>query len=173
MRRLPALTAFTAPAPVSYLRLAPGHWAGGAAAFGADNREAAIRICAGRHGPDGVDPRQYNFEFRSADAAASPHATLAVLVQAGLEGLREGLPTPPLVERDPSDLSDAEREALDVRWLPRSLEEALAAAEAEDAVRGWFPDPLWQAYVSLKRHELAAAGELAPDAVIRSYLDAY
>ena len=56
--------------------------------------------------------------------------TLAVLVHAGLEGLRDGLPTPPLIERDPSDLSDEEREALDVRWLPRSLEEALAAAEA-------------------------------------------
>ena len=99
--------------------------------------------------------------------------TLAVLVQAGLEGLREDLPTPPLVERDPSDLSDAEREALDVRWLPRSLEEALAAAEAADAVRGWFSDPLWQAYVSLKRHELAAVTERSPDTVIRSYFDAY
>ena len=173
MRRLPALTAFTAPSPVSYLRLAPGHWAGGAAAFGADNREAAIRICAGRHGPGGIDARQYNFEFRSADAAASPHLTLAVLVHAGLEGLREGLPTPPLIERDPSDLTDAEREALDVRWLPRSLEEALAAAEADDEVRGWFPDALWQAYGSLKRHELAAVAEQSPDAVIRSYLDAY
>ena len=173
MRRLPALTAFTAPSPVSYLRLAPGHWAGGAAAFGADNREAAIRICAGRHGPGGIDARQYNFEFRSADAAASPHLTLAVLVHAGLEGLREGLPTPPLIERDPSDLTDAEREALDVRWLPRSLEEALAAAEADDEVRGWFSDALWQAYGSLKRHELAAVAEQSPDAVIRSYLDAY
>ena len=99
--------------------------------------------------------------------------TLAVLVQAGLEGLRDSLPTPPLVERDPSDLSDEEREALDVRWLPRSLEEALAAAESEETVRGWFPDPLWQAYVSLKRHELAAVTERSPDTVIRSYLDAY
>ena len=173
MRHLAALTAFTAPSPVSYFRLAPGHWAGGAAAFGADNREAAIRICSGRHGPGGVDAGQYNFEFRSADASASPHLTLAVLVHAGLAGLREGLPTPPLVERDPSDLSDAEREERGVRWLPRSLEDALAAAEADDTVRGWFPDALWQAYVALKRHELAAVTERAPDAVIRSYLDAY
>ena len=173
MRRLPALTAFAAPSPISYLRLAPGHWAGGAAAFGADNREAAIRICAGRHGPEGVDARQYNFEFRSADATASPHLTLAVLVHAGLSGLREELPAPPLVEREPSDLSDAEREELGVRWLPRSLEEALAAAEAEEEMRGWFPDPLWRAYFSLKRHELAAVSERSPEAVIRSYLDAY
>ena len=173
MRHLPALTAFTAPSPVSYLRLAPGHWAGGAAAFGADNREAAIRICAGRRCPGGVDARQYNFEFRAADAAASPHLTLAVLVHAGLAGLREGLPTPPLVERDPSDLTEEERAALGVRWLPRSLEEALAAAEADEDVRGWFPDALWQAFVALKRHELAAVTERAPDAVIRSYLDAY
>ena len=60
-----------------------------------------------------------------------------------------------------------------VRWLPRSLEEALAAAEADEAVRGWFSEPVWRAYGALKRHELAAAAELSPDAVIRSYLDAY
>ena len=178
MRRLPALTAFTAPSPVSYLRLAPGHWAGAATAFGADNREAAVRICAGRtdlgrHGPGGVDAGQYNFEFRAADAAASPHLTLAVLVHAGLAGLREALPAPPLVTRDPSDLGDEERDALGVRWLPRSLEEALAEAEADDEMRGWFPAALWQAYVALKRHELAAVAERAQDSVIRSYLDAY
>ena len=178
MRRLPALTAFTAPSPVSYLRLAPGHWAGAATAFGADNREAAVRICAGRtdlgrHGPGGVDASQYNFEFRAADAAASPHLVLALLVHAGLAGLREALPTPPLVARDPSELSDEERQELGVRWLPRSLEEALAAAEADDDMRGWFPAALWLAYGALKRHELAAVAESTQDSVIRSYLDAY
>ena len=87
--------------------------------------------------------------------------------------MREELPAPPLVEREPSGLSDAEREELGVRWLPRSLEEALAAAEAEEEMRGWFLDPLWRAYFSLKRHELAAVSERSPEAVIRSYLDAY
>ena len=173
MQRLPALAAFTAPSPVSYLRLAPGHWAGAATAFGADNREAAIRICAGRHGPGGVEADRYHFEFRPADAAASPHLALAVLIHAGLAGLRAGLPTPPLTDRDPSDLTDAEREALGVRWLPRSLAEALAAAEDDAEMAGWFPDALWQAYVALKRHELAAVTERAQETVIRSYLDAY
>ena len=178
MRRLPALTAFTAPSPVSYLRLAPGHWAGAATAFGADNREAAVRICAGRtdlgrHGPGGVDAGQYNFEFRAADAAASPHLTLAVLVHAGLAGLREALPAPPLVTRDPSGPR-----------RPRAgrARRALAAALARRGARGGggrrrharlVSAALWQAYVALKRHELAAVAERAQDSVIRSYLDAY
>ena len=126
-----------------------------------------------RHGPGGVDASQYNFEFRAADAAASPHLVLALLIHAGLAGLREALPTPPLVARDPSELSDEERQELGVRWLPRSLEEALAAAEADDEMRGWFPAALWLAYVALKRHELAAVAESTQDSVIRSYLDAY
>ena len=59
-----------------------------------------------------------------------------------------------------------------VRWLPRSLEDALTAAEADGEMRGWFPDALWRAYVALKRHELAATAERDLDGVIRSYLDA-
>ena len=154
LRHLPAITAFSAPSPVSYYRLTPQHWAGAAGAFGVDNREAAIRVCKGREGAGFDIAAQFNLEFRAADCAASPHLLLAILVRAGLTGLRENLELPPQLECDPAGLSEAEQKRLGITALPGSLEQALGAAEADEAVRGWLPDGLWSAYFSLKRNEL-------------------
>ena len=38
--------AFTAPSPNSYQRLAPGMWSSAYAAYGLDNREAAVRLAS-------------------------------------------------------------------------------------------------------------------------------
>ena len=173
LRHLPALTAFSAPSPVSYCRLMPGHWAGAAAAFGADNREAAVRVCRGREG-EGFDVApQFNLEFRAADPAASPHLLLAVLVQAGLAGLREKLDAPPPLDRDPADLSNADRERLGIASLPGSLEDALAAAQADETVRGWFREELWDTYLSLKRSELEYVADMTMDEKIAAYRNVY
>jgi glutamine synthetase len=96
-----------------------------------------------------------------------------VLVLAGLEGILAGMPDPPLVQRDPADLSDEERERLGVRRLPPSLEEALAALEADDVVRAWFPQELWDCYLSLKRTELGLVAELPPAHACARYADVY
>jgi glutamine synthetase len=50
LEHLPAVMAFTAPSPNSYQRLAPGMWASAYAAYGLDNREAAVRLARGRQG---------------------------------------------------------------------------------------------------------------------------
>jgi glutamine synthetase len=173
LRHLPALTAFSAPSPVSYCRLMPGHWAGAAAAFGADNREAAMRVCRGREGAGFDIAPQVNLEFRAGDGAASPHLLLAVLVQAGLAGLRENLDAPAPLDRDPADLSDADQKRLGIASLPSSLEDALAAAEADQTVRGWFPKELWQAYFSLKRSELEFVADMTMDEKITAYRNVY
>src|SRR5215204_264244 len=50
LEHLSAVMAFTAPSPNSYQRLAPGMWASAYAAYGLDNREAAVRLARGRQG---------------------------------------------------------------------------------------------------------------------------
>ena len=44
LEHMPAVMAFTAPSPNSYQRLAPGMWSSAYAAYGPDNREAAVRV---------------------------------------------------------------------------------------------------------------------------------
>ena len=116
---------------------------------------------------------QVNLEFRAGDGAASPHLLLAVLVQAGLAGLRENLDAPAPLDRDPADLSDADQKRLGIASLPSSLEDALAAAEADQTVRGWFPKELWQAYFSLKRSELEFVADMTMDEKITAYRNVY
>jgi glutamine synthetase len=170
LEHLPALCAFTAPSVVSYLRLGPHHWSAGFGYVGERDREATIRIPPLAKG----DPaRQFNLEFRAADAAACPHLALAVLVLAGLRGIKEDLPEPHLMEGDPSELDEEERRRLGLRSLPNSLEEALGALESDAVVRSWLSKDLLDCYLSLKRTEISLLDGADPKEACERYLRVY
>jgi glutamine synthetase len=173
LRHLPALVALTAPSAISYLRLTPHRWSAAFTAFGDRNREAAVRIAPTSTMAGGDPASQFNLEYRAADAAASPHLVLAAIARAGLEGIRDQLPDPPLINADPSELEDEERQRLGVRRLPASLDEALDALEKDHVVRSWLPEELWDCYLSLKRTELRLLEGLEPAEMCRRYLDVY
>jgi glutamine synthetase len=155
-----ALSAICAPSPVSAERLRPHHWSAGAACLGVRNRETLLRIPP-LVGVGGGDPgAQMRLEFRAADASANPHLALGAIVRAGLAGIVAGLPTPPILDRDPATLDEREAERFEIGGLPGSLGDALAALEDDQAARAWLGPPLLNAYLSLKRAELAATGEM-------------
>jgi glutamine synthetase len=171
VRYMPELCALVAPSPVSYLRLGPHHWSCGYAAFGIQNREATIRSCPS---PDPKKPAQaFNLELRPPDATASPYMVLGALVRAGLEGIRQKLPLPSILDRDPADYSDSEREKLGVRSLPSTLGEALDLMLKSNVVTSWLPDLLRESYVAVKRKEIEMFAEATPEAMCKRYHDAY
>ncbi|MDY7229371.1 glutamine synthetase family protein [Hyalangium rubrum] len=173
LAHLPALCALTAPSVASYLRLMPHHWSAAYTCLGYRNREAAVRICPVEDRP-GVDvSRQFNLEYRPADATACPYIALGALVYAGLDGIRRELAVPPLVNGDPSELTEAERERVGARRLPASLPEALSALEADATLSNSFSRDLLACYLSLKRTELKAVAGLEPAALCRRYADVY
>ncbi len=173
LEHLPALCALTAPSVVSYLRLGPHHWSAGFGSISERDREATIRIPPlvelGKSDP----ARQFNLEFRAADAAACPHLALAGLVLAGLRGIREGLPEPHLVQGDPSELDEEERRRIGVSPLPNSLEEALRALESDAVVRSWFSKDLLDCYLSVKRTEISLLEGAEPKEACERYLHVY
>ena len=173
LRHMPALVAITAPSVISYLRLGPHHWSSGFTCFSANNREAAVRVFPGFRYPGRELGSQYNLEYRAADAAANPHLVLGVLVRAGLQGIKERLAMPPLIDSDPSDLDAAERARLGIQELPTSLGAALDALERDTTVRSWFSDNLWQAYLGLKRFEIEHLRDLSDDEMCRRYYRVY
>lgn len=173
LKLLPALTAFTAPSPISYLRLQPHHWSSSYTWFGDRDREASLRICpVNRVGK--TDPAKvFNIEYRPADACACPHLALGVMVRAGLEGIRQGLAAPPLFSGDPALLDDAQRDVLGLKRLPQSLSEALATLLADKTVCGWFAPVAVETYVGMKRMEMLLAGDTLDDALCRRYAEIY
>ena len=88
LHHLPALCAVTAPSVASYFRLRPNRWAPVRADVAPLDRGAALRICPVVGSDPAQRARQFNVEFRVADATASPYLALAMLVQAGLDGVR-------------------------------------------------------------------------------------
>ncbi len=173
LEHLPALCALTAPSVVSYLRLGPHHWSAGFGSISERDREATIRIPPLVELGSSDPARQFNLEFRAADAAACPHLALAVLVLAGLRGITDELPEPHLVQGDPSEFEEEERKRLGIRQLPGSLEEALGALESDAVVSSWFSKDLLDCYLSVKRTEISLLDGAEPKEACERYLRVY
>jgi glutamine synthetase len=170
---MPALCAVTAPSVVSYLRLTPHRWSAAYNNLGYRDREAGVRIPPIFETPGASAADQYNVEYRASDAAANPYLVLAVLIHAGLDGIRRRLPTPQATDFDPTTLSAKQLKERGLVHLPQSLTEALNALEADAVIRGCFPPSLFDLYLRCKRWEADFIGKLLPDEQCRRYVDSY
>ena len=143
MHHLPALCAVTAPSAVSYIRMRPNRWAPTHATLANQDRAASLRVCPVI--PGGDVARQFNIEYRCADAAASPYLALGAIVWAGVDGIRRGraLPTG---EGAP---------------LPATLGAALDALEATPEADEWFGATYLSTYLMHKRSEFASLAGLS------------
>ncbi|MFT4744030.1 MAG: glutamine synthetase [Yoonia sp.] len=155
LKYLDCIIALTAPSDISYLRLTPHRWSAAFNNLGFRDREASVRICPVTASDPKSIARQYNFEFRAADAAASPYLALAAILHAGAQGIEDNLPAPNVTEEDLSLLSAAQLQTRGYVRLPESLDEALQRFKNNDTVCGWFPKEFAKVYVADKRGELA------------------
>ncbi|MEA2153822.1 MAG: glutamine synthetase [Solirubrobacteraceae bacterium] len=167
-----ALSAICAPSPVSAARLSPHRWSAGAVCLGLRNRETLLRIppLVASLGEPGA---QMRLEYRGADAAANPYLALGALVRAGLDGVRRDLAPPPILEQDPSLLDEAAAARHRVGGLPASLQDALEALARDDAARAWMTPLMYEAYLAVKRAEIAAADGEELQEVCRRYATIY
>jgi glutamine synthetase len=154
---LPALCGVTAPSLPSYYRLRPNHWAPVHADVGALDRGASLRICPVSSTDPAQRARQFNLEYRVADATASPYLALAMIVQAGLDGVRE---------RREIDWQSP-------RPLPTDLESALGLLEQSTTAAEWLGHELLGAYLKFKRAEIKGLENLDESEICRRYAESY
>jgi glutamine synthetase len=148
-KHLPAICAVVAPTVNSYTRLIKEGsmsgftWAPVFACYGDNNRTNAIRIPSGGG----------RVELRAADSANNPYLGAALVLAAGLEGVRDKIdPGPP--HRDNMYLKTPEElEALGVTYLPRTLAEAVEAFEADPLTKTVFGELMATTYADFKRTE--------------------
>lgn len=157
LENLPSICALTTPSVVSYYRLRPDRWAPVRTDVGALDRGTALRICPVVGHDPAARARQFNVEFRVADATASPYLALAALVCAGLDGIRRQL----------------NLDSVPTRSLPIDLATALSLLEANEAVTEWFGSEFLEAYVLFKRAEIAGLRELDEGEICRRYAEVY
>lgn len=173
LRHAPALAAFVTPGAASFLRLAPHRWSVGVACLGDRNRETLLRISPVVEMP-GHDPAtQANLEFRAADATACPYLALGAIVRAGVDGVRQSLACPPILDGDPSALSAAELAEYGAAALPASLGGALECLHDDETARRWLPPLLYESYVGVKRAELTLLEGLDQNEICRRYAAVY
>jgi len=117
-----ALSGIVAPTVNSYKRLVPGYEAPVYIGWAQENRSALIRIP--RYTP-GLE-KSVRAELRCPDPSANPYLAFAVMLVAGLDGIDQALvPPAPLNNINVYELSETERQKMDIQQLPGSLLSAL------------------------------------------------
>ncbi len=147
LAHIDALTGLGSPTVNSYKRLQPGSWAPANTYWGYGNRSGVIRI----PGPG----KRRHIEFRSGDNSCQPALLVAGVLAAGLDGIRNRRDPGPAFQGDIGHMTPAEVEAAGIRYLPRSLPEALAALEADEVIGEAIGPMVLEHLLIVKRHELA------------------
>ena len=146
MKHMKAITCITNPTVNSYKRFVPGYEAPVYMGWSAKTRGPLIRVSADKE-------RKSRLELRSPDATANPYLALAVLLKAGLDGIKNKITPAPAVDYNVFDLSDEELAAKGIDCLPGSLEEAIEASEADPFVKETVGDHVFNAYTEGKKAE--------------------
>ena len=123
----PAFTAIVNPTVNSYKRLVSGYEAPVYVAWAEKNRSPLVRIPSKR----GSSTRM---ELRSPDPSCNPYLAFAVMLMAGLDGIKNKISPPDPVECNIFRLNDAERRDMSLPLLPGTLKEALKTMKQDDVV---------------------------------------
>ena len=171
LKHIASLCAFTNPSTNSFKRLVPGFEAPVTVGYATSNRSAVIRIPAYAKSPEAK-----RFELRNPDATANPYYAYAAILMAGLDGIENKI-DPAANGWGPYDfnlytLSPEEQKK--IKGLPKSLDEALDALEADHEYLtkgGVFPQRLIDIWVARKRAELRQMEQIPHPAEFNMYYD--
>jgi glutamine synthetase len=136
----PALVALLNPTINAFRRLVPDSLAPTHAIWGWDNRTAFVRVPKERG-------RATRAEIRVGDGSCNPYLAIAGILQAGLDGIRHELTPPPATGGDGYRAAGGDE-------LPRALEQALDALEADELLVDALGPEIVEPFVAVKRYEI-------------------
>ncbi len=141
----------------SYKRIVPGFWAPTHAAWGEENRTAALRAIRGTSG------KATRVEYRLPGADANPYLALAASIGSGLYGIEREIEPPAPVAGNVYE-SQAPR-------LPTTLEEATAAFRDSEAARELFGDGFVRHFAGSREWECRKYRQAVTDWELRRYFE--
>ena len=150
LEHLPAASLLLNPNVNSYKRLVPGWFAPINATWGYENRSCAVRAIRSDR------PALWRFECRRPGADANPYLALAAVAASAADGMKNKAEPPPPIEGDAYALADLPE-------LPGSLESAIRAFEADQALRSALGEGFSAYYTTSRAWELKAWRETVTD----------
>lgn len=168
IEHIDAITALANPLINSYKRLVPGYEAPVNVSWARINRSALIRVPASN-----TPETSTRMELRSPDPSANPYLLYAAVLTSGLDGIRRGLTPPEPVEENIYALTEEQRAEREIKTLPGSLEEALAALERDEVVKSALGPHILEHYLEAKRRELEEYRTRVTPWEIDRYLEYY
>jgi len=135
----------------SYKRLIEGYEAPVYIAWGQRNRSAYIRVPQYQPGKE----KATRIELRSPDPGCNLYLALAVMLAAGLDGIRRQTELAPAVEENIFEMSGARQKALAIKTLPRNLEEAVSLMEKSGLLEETLGPHIFAKFAANKRAEIA------------------
>jgi len=158
--------AITNPLVNSYKRLVPGYEAPVYVAWSASNRSALVRIPASR----GISTRA---EVRCPDPTCNPYLALAMMLNSGLDGVRNKLTAPPSVDVDIFEMTSAEKDQAGISSLPGNLEEAIVALKESALARETLGEHIFEKYIEGKTKEWDSYRTTVTEWEINRYIKNY
>ncbi len=142
------MTAITNPTTNSYKRLIPNFEAPINIAWAIYNRSALIRIPnrAGKY-------NSIDVEARHPDPSANPYLTFAVLIHAGMDGIKKKIDPGEPIEKNIYSMNKRDLKKYHIKRLPRTLHEAIEEFESDEVVQRALGKHASHAFVDIKEEE--------------------
>ena len=146
LKHAKAMAAITNPTVNSYKRLVPGYEAPVYISWSAANRSALVRIPAAR----GVGTR---VEMRNPDPAANPYLATAVMLKAGLDGIKNEIEPPKEVVDNVYDMSSREKDKKGIDNLPADINQAINELMNNEVIKSALGSHVLKKFVKAKQIE--------------------
>ena len=163
LKHVAEFTVLLNPTINSYKRLG-GHEAPKYICCGARNRSALVRLPQSENHPETV-----RAEIRSPDPACNPYLAFAVILRAGMEGVKNNYKLPSIVSENLYTVDTHILEEQGITSLPQSLQEALTLFENSKFMREFLGDTLFFDFLTYKKEELANFNKTVTDWELNHY----
>lgn len=150
MKHAKAIAAITNPTVNSYKRLVPGYEAPCYITWGRTNRSAMIRIPNIRPGEEMAT----RAEFRAPDPSCNPYLAFAVMLAAGLDGIKNNIWPPEEAGNNIFEMSLHELREKGIEFLPGNLAQALEELKKDDVIKGILGDHIVSKFLESKQKEI-------------------
>jgi glutamine synthetase len=162
-----SMSAILAPTVNSYKRLVPGYEAPVYICWGQRNRSALVRVP--RYSPGRENSTRC--ELRCPDPGGNPYLQFAVMLAAGLDGVKRKLVPPEPVNEDVYEFDSEKLKEHYIDTLPSSLGEAIKEMEGNTLMKEVLGAHTFERYIAAKKAEWDEFRLNVTDWEIKKYLE--